>query len=65
MEVNPLIPLGSIIKVEKYKVKNVRPKNLLDDLPQIINAEIIDCFLEDLGESWETKNKPKNNFFND
>ena len=29
-----------------------------------LNAEIIECFLEDQGESWETKNKPKN-IFND
>ncbi len=28
-------------------------------------AELIECFLEDLGEPWETKNKPKDNFFND
>ena len=28
------------------------------------NAEIIECFLEDQGDSWETKNKPKN-IFND
>ena len=30
-----------------------------------INAEVIECFLEDLGEPWETKNKPKHNFFDD
>ena len=30
-----------------------------------INAEVIDCFLDDQGESWKTKNKPKNNLFND
>ena len=29
-----------------------------------LNAEIIECFLEDQGESWETRNKPKN-IFND
>ena len=29
-----------------------------------LNAEIIECFLEDQGDSWETKNKPKN-IFND
>ena len=28
-------------------------------------AELIECFLEDLGEPWETKNKPKDNLFND
>tara|TARA_Y100000310_G_scaffold65592_1_gene61087 strand:- start:424 stop:873 length:450 start_codon:yes stop_codon:yes gene_type:complete len=30
-----------------------------------IKAEVIDCFLDDQGESWETKNKPKHDFFND
>ena len=30
-----------------------------------VNAEVIDCFLDDQGESWKTKNKPKNNLFND
>ena len=29
-----------------------------------LNAEIIECFLEDQGNSWETRNKPKN-IFND
>ena len=24
-----------------------------------VNTEVIECFLEDLGEPWETKNKPK------
>ena len=28
-------------------------------------AELIECFLEDLGEPWETKNKPKDNLFKD
>ena len=30
-----------------------------------INVDVVECFLEDLGESWETKNKPKHNFFDD
>ena len=30
-----------------------------------INAEVIECYLEDIGEPWETKNKPKHNFFDD
>ena len=29
-----------------------------------LNAEIIECFLEDQGDSWETRNKPRN-IFND
>tara|TARA_Y100001970_G_C14235343_1_gene861475 strand:- start:1044 stop:1493 length:450 start_codon:yes stop_codon:yes gene_type:complete len=28
-------------------------------------AEVIECFLEDLGQPWETKNKPKHSFFDD
>ena len=27
------------------------------------NVEVIDCFLDDQGDSWKTKNKPKNNLF--
>ena len=30
-----------------------------------INSEVIDCFLDDQGEPWETKNKPKHDLFND
>ncbi len=30
-----------------------------------INAEVIECFLEDLGEPWETKSKPKHDIFDD
>jgi hypothetical protein len=30
-----------------------------------VNAEVIDCFLDDQGEPWKTKNKPKNNLFDD
>jgi hypothetical protein len=30
-----------------------------------VNTEVIDCFLDDQGVSWETKNKPKSNLFND
>tara|TARA_Y100001968_G_C19171456_1_gene625858 strand:+ start:203 stop:601 length:399 start_codon:yes stop_codon:yes gene_type:complete len=62
MKINPLIPLGSIIKVDKYKIKNVRPKNLLDDLPQIINAEIIDYKMTDgmgIGYVLSTENNIK------
>ncbi|MAV56302.1 MAG: hypothetical protein CMI79_02045 [Candidatus Pelagibacter sp.] len=30
-----------------------------------INSEVIECYLEDIGEPWETKNKPKHSFFDD
>ena len=28
-----------------------------------VNAEVIDCFLDDQGDPWKTKKKPKNNLF--
>ena len=46
---------------KSYEIK----LNFAGDILIKLNAEIIECFLEDLGGSWETKNKPKNNFFND
>ena len=30
-----------------------------------INTEVIDCFLDDQGEPWETKNKPKHDIFDE
>ena len=30
-----------------------------------VNSEVIDCFLDDQGEPWETKNKPKHDLLND
>ena len=47
MKIEPLIPIGSIIKVEKSKIENVLPKKILDDLPQIINGEVIDYKMTD------------------
>ena len=47
MKIKPLIPLGSMIKVEKSKIENVLPKKILDDLPQIINGEVIDYKMTD------------------
>ena len=46
---------------KSYEIK----LNFAGDILIKLNAEIIECFLEDQGDSWETKNKPKNNFFND
>jgi len=47
MKINPLIPVGTKIKVEKSKIENVLPKKLLDDLPQLINGEVIDYKMTD------------------
>ena len=30
-----------------------------------ISSEVIDCFLDDQGEPWETKNKPKHEIFDE
>ena len=47
MNFNPLIPIGSKIKIEKSKIKNVLPKKLLDGLPQIINGKVLDYKMTD------------------
>ena len=30
-----------------------------------VNSEVIDCFLDDQGEPWETRNKPRHNIFDE
>ena len=47
MEVNPLIPIGAKIKVDKSKIENLLPSKLLDTLPQKINGEIVDYKMTD------------------
>ena len=47
MNINPLIPIGSKIKIDKSKIKNFLPKKLLDKMPQIINGEVIDYKMTD------------------
>ena len=47
MEVNPLIPIGTKIKVDKSKLEKLLPNKLLDDLPKMINGEIIDYKMTD------------------
>ena len=47
MEINPLIPIGSKIKVDKSRLENLFTNKLLDDLPQIINGEIVDYKMTD------------------
>ena len=47
MEVNPLIPIGAKIKVDKSKIENLLPNKLLDDLPQMINGEVVDYKMTD------------------
>ena len=62
MEVNPLIPIGAKIKVDKSKIENLLPNKLLDDLPQMINGEIVDYKMTDgmgIGYVLMTKNNLK------
>ena len=47
MELNPLIPIGTKIKVDKSRIENLLPNKLLDDLPQMINGEIVDYKMTD------------------
>ena len=67
MKINPLIPVGSRIKVEKSKIKNVLPKKILDDLPQLINGKVIDYKMTDgmdIGYVLMTENNIKIWIFN-
>ena len=47
MKINPLIPVGATIKVEKSKIENVLPNKILDNLPQMINGKVIDYKMTD------------------
>ena len=67
MEVNPLIPIGEKIKVDKSKIENLLPNKLLDELPQIINGVIIDYKMTDgmgIGYILMTENNQKIWIFN-
>ena len=67
MEVNPLIPIGAKIKVDKTKIENLLPNKLLDKLPQQINGEIIDYKMTDgmgIGYVLMTENNLKIWIFN-
>ena len=67
MKFNPLIPVGTMIKVEKSKIENVLPKKILDDLPQLINGKVIDYKMTDgmdIGYVLMTENNLKIWIFN-
>ena len=67
MELNPLIPIGTKIKVDKSKIENLLPNKLLDDLPQMINGEIVDYKMTDgmsIGYVLMTENNLKLWIFN-
>ena len=67
MNYNPLIPIGSKIKIEKSKIENVIPNKLLDGLPQIINGKVVDYKMTDgmgIGYVLMTENNLKIWIFN-
>tara|TARA_B100000965_G_scaffold330279_1_gene293983 strand:+ start:220 stop:618 length:399 start_codon:yes stop_codon:yes gene_type:complete len=67
MEVNPLIPIGAKIKVDKTKIENLLPNKLFDNLPQMINGEIVDYKMTDgmgIGYVLLTENNEKIWIFN-
>ena len=67
MEVNPLIPIGSKIKVDKSKIENLLPDKSFNDLPQMINGEIVDYKMTDgmgIGYVLMTENNLKIWIFN-
>ena len=67
MEINPLIPIGTTVKIEKSKIENELPKKILDGLPKIINGSVIDYKMTDgmgIGYVLMTENKLKIWIFN-
>ena len=67
MEVIPLIPVGAKIKVDKSKIRNVLPKEILEDLPRMISGEVIDYKMTDgrgIGYVLMTENNLKIWIFN-
>ena len=50
-----------ILSDKNYEIKLNFAGNILIKL----SAEVIECFLEDISNPWETKNKPKHDIFND
>jgi len=50
-----------LLSDKSYEIK----LNFAGDILIKINSEVIECFLEDISDPWETKNKPKHDIFND
>jgi len=47
MEIDPLIPIGTKIKVDKAKIEELRLNKILDDMPELITGEVIDYKMTD------------------
>ena len=50
-----------LLSDKSYEIK----LNFAGDILIKINSEVIECFLEDQGKPWDTKNKPKHIFSDD
>ncbi len=67
MEANPLIPIGTKVKVYKSKIENLIPNKIMDSLPQMINGVIVDYKMTDgrgIGYVLMTENNRKIWIFN-
>ena len=67
MEINPLIPIGTKIKVDKSKIENLIPNKFMDNFPQKINGQIVDYKMTDgmgIGYVLMTENNKKIWIFN-
>tara|TARA_B100000214_G_scaffold371429_1_gene347804 strand:- start:472 stop:870 length:399 start_codon:yes stop_codon:yes gene_type:complete len=67
MKANPLIPIGTKIEVDKSKIETLLSNKLLDNLPQIINGEVVDYKMTDgkeIGYVLKTENNTKIWVFN-
>ena len=49
-----------LLSDKNYEVK----LNFAGDILIKLNSEVIECFLEDISDPWETKNKPKHDLIN-
>ena len=47
MELQPLIPIGTKIKVDKSQIENILPSKLFEKLPKTIYGEIVDYKMTD------------------
>ena len=47
MEISPLIPVGTKIRIEKSKIQNEMPRKLINSLPKLIIGEVIDYKMTD------------------
>ena len=67
VKIHPLIPVGSKITIEKSRIENLFQKELMVNLPQIINCEVIDYKITDgegIGYILMTENNIKIWIFN-